>query len=503
MCLYLYLELGATDYLVKPIRMQECRALTAKMKQRKIATPSPQPALDKLTGLAKYVINKPLGQGAAGCVSLYKNVIDGKEYALKSIDTNNMNAKDRKAAHSEVTFLKVLKGPTIIKFHENFSHGNTIFIVMEYCSNGNLDQLIQRRIQSRSSFTTDQILRTLAHLVMAVMAMHNKNILHRDIKTQNIFITENGICKLGDFGISRKLNNSDAKAMTSCGTPYFMPPEVCLGKPYDGKADVWAIGVVLYELIMLKKPFRGELVQNVLHKITKSQFDPLSNDVDSDLRMLVVALLNKDYNKRPSISQVANFPAVKNQILAFIDENNIEHEVLEIIDLINTEQESDSDEGGISPTEEQKVAKDFDRGGRGVAQIEDYQLQNLEEWAYIMHKDIQIQDYKKGWFGKHAMCCRGEEILQWLTERVSTDQKKVLMICQKMLELDIIQNVENKTFFGQNDLYRFSFLNNEGADNLIRTWREEPGEAYEVSNNLITLVEEMYANGIVTDEDGD
>ena len=77
------------------------------------------------------------------------------------------------------------------------------------------------------------------------------------------------------------------------------------------------------------------------------------------------------------------------------------------------------------------------------------------------------------------------------------------MICQKMLEQNIIQNVENKTFFGQNDLYRFQFLQNEGADNMIRTWREEPGEAYEVSVNLILLVEEMYANAIVTDEEGD
>lgn len=94
-----------------------------------------------------------------------------------------MQQKDKKAAHGEVTFLKVLKGPTIIKFHENFSHGNSIFIVMEYCSKGNLDQLIQRRIQSKAKFTTDQILRTLAHIVMAVMAMHNRNILHRDIKT--------------------------------------------------------------------------------------------------------------------------------------------------------------------------------------------------------------------------------------------------------------------------------------------------------------------------------
>ena len=297
----------------------------------------------QLTGLAQYEKIRPIGQGAAGQVSLYRNIVDGKEYALKEIDLFNMNAKDKKAAHGEVTFLKVLKGPTIIKFHENFSHGNSIFIVMEYCSKGNLDQLIQRYIHSKARMTTDQILRALAHIVMAVMAMHNKNILHRDIKTQNIFITENGICKLGDFGISRRLNHQDAKAMTSCGTPYFMPPEVCLGKPYDGKADVWAIGVVLYELIMLKKPFRGEAVQNVLQQITKSTFEPLSDDVDSDLKMLVVALLNKDYNKRPSIFQVANFPAVKHQILAFIDENNIEHEVLEIIDLITTEHGSDSD----------------------------------------------------------------------------------------------------------------------------------------------------------------
>jgi len=72
-----------------------------------------------------------------------------------------------------------------------------------------------------------------------------------------------------------------------------------------------------------------------------------------------------------------------------------------------------------------------------------------------------------------------------------------------MLEQDIIQNVENKKSFGLNDLYRFQFLQNEGADNLVRTWREEPGEAYEVSVNLIKLVEEMYANAIITDEEED
>ena len=96
------------------------------------------------------------------------------------------------------------------------------------------------------------------------MVMHAKNILHRDIKTQNIFITTNGVLKLGDFGISRELESIDAKAGTSCGTPLFMPPEVCLGKPYDNKADVWAVGVILYELITLKKPFESETINGVL-----------------------------------------------------------------------------------------------------------------------------------------------------------------------------------------------------------------------------------------------
>ena len=161
---------------------------------------------------------------------------------------------------------------------------------MEYASKGNLEQAISKKIMSGTKFSTKEIFRCLAHQVMAVMAMHNKNILHRDIKTQNIFIDEKGVHKLGDFGISRELKQ-DAKAMTACGTPYFMPPEVCLGKPYDSKADVWAIGVIIYELIMLKKPFRGEQIYNVLQAITKCSYDPLDEDCDPNLQMIVFSLL--------------------------------------------------------------------------------------------------------------------------------------------------------------------------------------------------------------------
>lgn len=115
----------------------------------------------------------------------------------------------------------------------------------------------------------------MAQITLGVMAMHSKNILHRDIKTQNIFISKNNILKIGDFGISRQMETLSPMEMTACGTPYFMAPEVCMGKPYDSKADVWAIGVILYELITFRKPFDSDSINGVFEKIKKAPIDPL------------------------------------------------------------------------------------------------------------------------------------------------------------------------------------------------------------------------------------
>lgn len=174
------------------------------------------------------------------------------------------------------------------------------------------------------------------------MAMHSKNILHRDIKTQNIFITKNDILKIGDFGISKQVETISPLTNTVCGTPYFMPPEVCLGKAYDSKADVWAVGVILYELITLKKPFDSDSINGVFDKIVKSPADPLPQDTDSNLKMLIAALMNKDYNNRPNIFEVAKMPCVRKQIIKFVEENNLREEVMSIFDM---DEKSDKNPG--------------------------------------------------------------------------------------------------------------------------------------------------------------
>ena len=131
---------------------------------------------------------------------------------------------------------------------------------MDYCEAGTLHRIIGQKIFKRKKFNTSQILRTLAHIVMAVMAMHNKNINHGEIKTHNIFVSSDGICMLKEIGTSRKLGEQNIS-----GNPYFIAPEESLGKRNDRKAaDVWYIGVILYELITLKKPFLKDGVTEML-----------------------------------------------------------------------------------------------------------------------------------------------------------------------------------------------------------------------------------------------
>ena len=251
--------------------------------------------------LNKYEIIKDLGNGACGFVELIKHKKSGHLYALKTIPLTNLDDVERQSAELEVHFLKVLIGPTLIKSYQSYVDKDKIYIIMEYAEGGNLgDKIIAKRMK-KQWFDTDTILNWTSQIVLGVMLMHSKSILHRDLKCQNLFLTKEGILKIGDFGIAKELETIKKLTETNVGTPYFMAPEVVRGELYGEKADVWAIGVILYEITFLRKPFDGKNFKEVFEKIRDEPCDLSGREIETDIEMLLFTILDKDPCRRPCI----------------------------------------------------------------------------------------------------------------------------------------------------------------------------------------------------------
>lgn len=126
--------------------------------------------------------------------------------------------------------------------------------------------------------------------------MHDRKVLHRDIKCQNIFLTRDNIVKMGDFGIARVLNNTKENAKTMVGTPYYLSPEIVENRPYSFKSDIWSLGVVLYELCTLKPPFDASSLHFLALKIVRGVYPPLPTHFSRDMKELVKQMLSTNPN---------------------------------------------------------------------------------------------------------------------------------------------------------------------------------------------------------------
>lgn len=154
---------------------------------------------------------------------------------------------------------------------------------------------------------------------MALEYIHGRKVLHRDIKASNIFLTGNNTVKLGDFGISRVLENTWDAAQTVVGTPYYMSPEVCENKPYTYKSDAWSLGCVLYELCTLEHAFSADNLLGLVYKIVQDKQAPIPAWYSEDLRSIVECLLLKDSTKRPLVSDLLLTPFAKQKMEEFIE----------------------------------------------------------------------------------------------------------------------------------------------------------------------------------------
>ncbi|NXR51000.1 NEK5 kinase, partial [Hippolais icterina] len=280
----------------------------------------------------KYEIIKQIGEGSFGKIFLAKGKMDNEPCVIKEINLTKMPVKEKEASEKEVILLAKMKHANIVTFYASLQEKNKLYIVMEYCDGGDLMKRIN--MQHGVLFDEDQILSWFVQISLGLKHIHDKKILHRDVKAQNVFLSNNGkVAKLGDFGIARQLNSTTEFAHTCVGTPYYLSPEICENRPYNNKTDIWSLGCVLYELCALKHPvtiltvlyllfslikFQGNSLHELVLKICRGRFQPVSPNYSYDLRILISQLFKTSPRDRPSINSILRKPFLQKLVLRYL-----------------------------------------------------------------------------------------------------------------------------------------------------------------------------------------
>ncbi|XP_053564362.1 serine/threonine-protein kinase Nek3 [Bombina bombina] len=249
----------------------------------------------------QYDILKVIGEGSFGRALLVCHRSSTQKYVMKEVRLPKTSSAIQNS-RQEAILLAKMKHHNIVTFRESFEEDGHLYIVMEYCDGGDLMETIKR--QKGKLLPEQQILHWFVQLCLAVQHIHEKRVLHRDIKSKNVFLTQTGKIKLGDFGSARLLTSPMAYACTYVGTPYYVPPEIWENIPYNNKSDIWSLGCVLYEISTLKHPFQAGSWKNLILKICQGSYSPLPAQYSYELRSLIKQMFRKDPRHRPSTNTI-------------------------------------------------------------------------------------------------------------------------------------------------------------------------------------------------------
>lgn len=284
----------------------------------------------------RYQQIKTLGCGSYGTVHLCKDLDPSSEFfedlvAIKTVSLAAITDQESKLAMSEVAILRNLNHPNVLKFIDCFiDDEQQLCCVTEYVDGGDLTGIIKSS-KSKKRYLDPFIVVDIVRQVLEGLAyLHSQSVIHRDIKPANIYITVSGTVKIGDFGVSKLVSDVAPHAVTFIGTPFYVCPELCMGEKYSFGADIWALGVMTYELYCLKLPFFASNVLALVNIVSEGKYDrellhnrPLTQDQKSEVLMssgedylmkmeglgslvgcLVEAMLVNDPQDRPTAQQL-------------------------------------------------------------------------------------------------------------------------------------------------------------------------------------------------------
>ncbi|KAG5469483.1 hypothetical protein LSCM1_02704 [Leishmania martiniquensis] len=283
----------------------------------------------------KYESVRTLGCGSFGEAMLVRRVSDGQLLVAKRMNLTAMPEKDKKYATAEVQCLASCDHFAILQYCEDYVVEPYMLIIMEFADAGDLNMQIKQRAKDGFMyFEEHEVGYTFVQLAMAVDHVHRRRILHRDIKGANVMLMTNGIIKLGDFGFSHQYEHtvSDRVAHTFCGTPYYLAPELWSRQGFSEKADVWAMGVLLFEMMALRRPFVGHGMRALSEAVMKSKRDcELPQHYSDSLRGLCNSMLRADPKERPSCAQLFQLPYMTKLLVDFgmsVDNSQLVSDVL-------------------------------------------------------------------------------------------------------------------------------------------------------------------------------
>ena len=252
-----------------------------------------------------YEIVSPLGAGMSSHVYLAAEKGTRRLCALKSVfkkaDGVNVDKIRR-----EIEIMKECRHPFIIHYHDVTEDENHILIRMEYCEGGTLGDTIMRK----GPLPEDIAVVLFSELCFAVHYLHKtRNIIHRDIKLENVLLDENGHVRLSDFGFSTFLEDDEPHKRTVCGTPAYAAPEMITREAYTSKTDVWSLGVLLYVMLTGQIPFRGASIQECMHAVLYDDL-VLPPTASLECKDLLIHMLDKDPDQRYDITEVLSHPLI-------------------------------------------------------------------------------------------------------------------------------------------------------------------------------------------------
>ena len=281
-----------------------------------------------MVSLNNFELEKIVGKGSYGTVYRAKYKPTDEVFAIKKMSISNIKHYDIKYIINEIKILASHNCPNIVKYYTVFSSLNSVYIVTEYAEQGDLYQLIKKHKTQHTKFKENEVWHYFTQICFAIQYLHKNNILHRDIKSANIFIDKNNNVKLGDFGVVKVMYYHMLYAYTQVGTPYYMSPEIYKCERYTTKSDMWSLGCVLYELMALTQPFVAPSLYELKCKIFSGRYSSYNlGQYSVDLKIILKDLLNIYSYSRISVDDVLKKPSVRKYITSIDQESPIDFKI--------------------------------------------------------------------------------------------------------------------------------------------------------------------------------